>query len=173
MSDYKIEPEEKDPIARAWEADALQCVFVIIDDAFRAVSDYRSGYGLLSYHGESDTVVIPDVINRIDSRAFENNATIRKVIIPQSVGTTGFDVFRGCYNLQEVALSASLVKLSAGLFEECKNLKSIVIPDSIEEIGDYAFFRSGLESIVIPNSVRQLGKWVFSECPRLANCGGR
>ena len=41
----------------------------------------------------------------------------------------------------------------------------IVLPDSVTEIGDFAFaWCSGLTSIVIPDSVKHIDSDVFKEC---------
>ncbi len=45
---------------------------------------------------------------------------------------------------------------------------SFVIPNSVTEIGDYAFYEcSSLKSIDIPNSVTEIGENAFSGCKSL------
>ena len=45
-----------------------------------------------------------------------------------------------------------------------------IIPDTVEEIGEYAFSGcSGLTSVVIPNSVTSIGKYAFYECEHLSS----
>ena len=40
-----------------------------------------------------------------------------------------------------------------------------IIPDTVKEIGDYAFFRcEHLTSVVIPNSVTSIGEYAFFGC---------
>lgn len=41
------------------------------------------------------------------------------------------------------------------------NLNSMTIPDSVTEIGDHAFFCTGLHEVTIPGSVKQIGEYLF------------
>ena len=50
-------------------------------------------------------------------------------------------------------------------FIGCRSLKSLVIPDSVTNIGDYAFWGcSDLADIVIPDGVTSIGERAFSGC---------
>ena len=52
--------------------------------------------------------------------------------------------------------------IAAELFKNNSNIKSVTIPESVTEIGDYAFSGcTGLTSIVIPNSVTKIGDYAF------------
>ena len=50
------------------------------------------------------------------------------------------------------------------------NRKKITIPNSVTEIGNYAFsYCSSLTNITIPNSVTEIGECAFSGCSSLKN----
>ena len=54
------------------------------------------------------------------------------------------------------------------LNEIIEEIKSIIIPNSVEKIGYYAFYRcKSLESITIPNSVKEIGVSAFEWCVSL------
>lgn len=55
-----------------------------------------------------------------------------------------------------------------GAFYGLTDLVKVTIPDSVKEIGDYAFAYSGIESIVIPASVEKLGIGAFAYCYSLS-----
>lgn len=44
-----------------------------------------------------------------------------------------------------------------------ENLKSVSLPNSLTEIGDFAFLCSKLTSVVIPDNVTTIGNWAFSD----------
>lgn len=51
----------------------------------------------------------------------------------------------------------------------CDVMSSFEIPEEIENIGDFAFARSGLQSITIPDGLQQIGYAAFYHCDNLTN----
>lgn len=63
-------------------------------------------------------------------------------------------------------------EISDGVLTRCDKEASghIIIPDSVTEIGDYAFgFCGSLESITIPARVEKIGKGIFKFCDSLVS----
>lgn len=52
-------------------------------------------------------------------------------------------------------------------FALCRNLLTFAIPTGVEEIGDYAFARSGVVTVTIPSGVKKIGMNAFCGCNRL------
>ena len=50
---------------------------------------------------------------------------------------------------------------------DLRECKDIVIPDGVERIGSYWFWRASIENVMIPASVREIGVEVFCECRKL------
>lgn len=88
--------------------------------------------------GASGDVVAPvDYINgtrvwEINEDAFKNNANIRVVILPKTVGYLTVDCFGGCTNLEMVTFKRTLAdgtfSVSNAAFRNCPNLKVINVP---------------------------------------------
>lgn len=66
-------------------------------------------------------------------------------------------------------LTKKLTKIDDFAFSQCEQLKNVNIPNSVKEIGTYAFEKTALEKIVIPDSVITLGWGTFSECKNLVD----
>ena len=79
------------------------------------------------------------------------------------------DIIINEYNGHERNLDIpfGVTKINNNAFENCY-INSIVLPDSLEYIGDYAFFNCyNLENITIPKNVKFIGEGVFILCSKL------
>ena len=72
-----------------------------------------------------------------------------------------------CWGFEKAILPKGLVKIGDNAFYTCRSLKSIEIPNSVSDIGKWAFYHCSLVSLSIPNSVRHIGEWAFAGCEDL------
>ena len=52
-------------------------------------------------------------------------------------------------------------KIPNGLLWNCTGLKRIYIPSSVKEIGNAAFYGSGLEKLNLPDGLQKIDQWAF------------
>ena len=52
-------------------------------------------------------------------------------------------------------------------FDTAWTLTEVNLPDTVSEIGEYAFYQSGLEKITIPEKVKEIGEGTFTYCSSL------
>ena len=85
------------------------------------------------------------------------------MIIPDTVGQVGEQVFYDCRNLREITLGKNQKgTLGTSGFNQCITLRKIEIPDGITGIGDSAFCNCvSLEDVVIPDSVTEIADSAF------------
>ena len=77
--------------------------------------------------------------------------------------------FADC-SLSNIAIPDSVTDIGDYAFEYCCSLSNMVIPNSVTSIGDYAFYGCrSLSNIVIPDSVTKIGDYTFSVCSSLSN----
>ena len=82
----------------------------------------------------------------------------------------GWSKFIGCRSLTSLVIPDSVTNIGDYAFSSCRSLTDIVIPDSVTNIGDYAFWNCrSLTNIVIPNSVTSIGDNAFEYCFSLSN----
>ncbi len=90
----------------------------------------------------------------IEPHAYEGNAEIKTVVIPDSVTAIGEAAFKNCVNLETVEFPDSLTSIGAEAFQSCEKLQSVALPPSLTSIGAHAFYWcAGLTTVTIPASV--------------------
>ena len=103
------------------------------------------------------SIVIPNSVTRIDHKAFDWCSGLTSIMVES--GNPRYDSHNDCNAIIETASNTLIVG--------CKNT---IIPNSVTEIGDYAFDGcTGLTSIVIPNSVTAIGFMGFKDCRGLTS----
>lgn len=113
------------------------------------------------------SVTIPESVKKIGGAAFSGSG-LTSIELPSSVTEMGNSAFYSCANLTSANLTnAKLTKIANYTFEDCSSLKTINIPESVKEIGKYAFKNSGLVSVTIPKNVNSIGEYAFSNSKEL------
>ena len=128
------------------------------------------GSTVISYKGEREDVVIPDIFDRIGVSAFSGNKFLKSVIIPEGVTEIMSGAFSGCHELRDVKLPSTLTMIGAGAFQGCGMLKYVELPDSLTNINPYAFYGcNSITDLEIPVNVRRIGSGAFGNCIALEN----
>jgi len=116
------------------------------------------------------SVVIPDGIEVIGERAFEDCTFLREIIIPESVKCIERLAFSKCKYLHSINLPSRLKVIEDFVFDKCELLESIEIPSCVERIDDFAFSGcSLLKKIELPKSLKTIGDRAFSYCNSLTS----
>lgn len=129
-----------------------------------------------------EKVTIPNTVTRIEYRVFGGCISLTSITIPNSVTRIYTNAFIGCESLQGIEVeegnprytSVDGILYSSDLTELCTypggKKGAFEIPNSVERIGSYAFYRcASLTSVNIPNSVTSFGRDVFNGCTSLTS----
>ena len=82
----------------------------------------------------------------------------------------GWSKFIGRRSLTSLVIPDSVTNIGDYAFSGCSSLSSVVIPDRVTSIGDCAFENCfSLTGIVIPDSVTGIGKFAFDGCSSLSS----
>lgn len=91
---------------------------------------------------------------------------IKKVTFESGITRVDDYLFSGARNLEEVELSEEITEIGDGAFFN-SGIEEIDLPDSITSIGASAFQESKLKGILIPSATVSLGNYVFADCAYL------
>ena len=119
-----------------------------------------------------EKVILPDSVEEIGERAFYLNTRLTTVNFPESLRKIGKEAF--CYTaLTELDLNTGLEYIGESAFRTDSSIgsglsvKNIVIPDSVTEIGDYAFSVDKdyegvhIESVKLGSGLKDIGIRAF------------
>lgn len=138
-------------------------------------------------------ITVPESVEELREGAFNNCVYLDSVNIPENVKELTHYVFGGCGKLSKLVIPEDISKISGLTFscsdwvdENCdenglvivngilidgENAKGdVTIPDSVHEIGIYAFdHNEEITGVTIPASVTEIGSNAFSDCTALKN----
>lgn len=124
------------------------------------------GIQILLYIGKLYDVDVPAEIdglqvNRINTAAFQNNSTARRITLPNTVKTIGDWAFSYMDSLEEITLSSELESLGADAFAGSYNLKEVILPSKLKTIGVEPF--AGIPSMKVYAQVGSVAENYLSE----------
>ena len=116
--------------------------------------------GLMLQNNDDGTCIVVGVGHgpETPTDAFET------IVIPPYIATT--DIDGNPLDMPVVGIGAGFL----GSFgsELQKNVKNIVIPDTVKEIGAYAFYGTGIEKVSFPKGLTSIGEYAFAHCESIA-----
>ncbi len=128
---------------------------------------------LVRYIGTLRKIEIPEEVRdvkvtEIRPSAFQSNAEIESIILPDTLVRIGKLAFDQCYNLESVNFPPSLNEIGSCAFGNCKKLKSIYVYGNGLVLRENAFWAcSNLELVDLDEGVTQIQDAAFGFCSSL------
>ena len=82
---------------------------------------------------ENTTLTVKSGTTKINDYAFDNQANLKGIVMPNSVTAMGDYAFRSC-GLKDFTFPSSVDSISIGLLKKCSDLKAVRIPGSVTYI---------------------------------------
>ena len=108
----------------------------------------------------------------IGQAAFGGCASLKSVVMPDTVKELKYSAFVGCSALTDVYVSSALEVMEGYVFSACPSLTSFEMGDGAKMLGDYAFYtpassngfyyHNSLKNVTIPDSVEYIGVFAFA-----------
>ena len=121
------------------------------------------------YHFKSlISINLPDGLQSIGMKAFEECTSLKEIEIPNTVTTIGSNAFSYCTNLTNVVLPNNETIINENAFYDCINLANVILPNNDITICDYAFLGcDSLTSVIIPEKLTNISSVAFMACQAL------
>ena len=104
-------------------------------------------------------------IKKVGQYAFGESG-LQEVCLPKNIEIIENEAFSGCSELHSVTWNCKCNAIPANCFYECVNLKVFDF-STIKEIGQYAFYKSGLQEVRLPKNIESIYERAFGECSEL------
>lgn len=121
-------------------------------------------------------VYLPNSVTKVGRSVFYNCVSLTNVHLPTEITEISDYSFFGCRSLKMLAIPDKVQRIGMAAFYWCISLGweegplkdeysslKLVLPESLEEIGDYAFYRSGLSEIEFGKNLKKIGRSAFYE----------
>ncbi len=111
-----------------------------------------------------EKIVIPEGIVSISPVAFDGRCKFKTVVLPDSMEHIGSRAFRNCMYIENVEISenSNLKRIDTLAFDNCKKLNNFYFPKGFESFGWSSFINCPkLKEIKIPSTVNDMGFMVF------------
>lgn len=132
------------------------------------VSITVNGLNYVFYYSGSGDYAVPDYAAVVENRNFSGAANIAASVTYSYTYRSGYDnQGNPIYTTRD--LTAPVTTIGRSAFMSCTGLTSVTIPNSVTNIGEYAFSHTGLTSLTIPNSVTAIGYCAFTGCTGLTS----
>ncbi len=128
-----------------------------------AISTFPTYTDINSKNNAQSYVVLefPEGITEIAENAFKPTPILDLLPVPKD------ELKRSKFlkKIVELKLPIGLKKIGASAFNFCENLSILTIPESVEEIGAWAFCNTALKCVVLPSGLKKIGEYAFpKEC---------
>lgn len=113
-------------------------------------------------------ISLPTSLVEIPERAFANTA-IAEISIPKTVTVIGESAFSGCKKLKKICFKGCTIEIfPKNIFLNCESLVEIVLPESLEEIEDFAISHTKIKEFVAPSTLKKVATGFLSLNKKLA-----
>ncbi len=122
---------------------------------------------------------IPAGVTDMEDRVFSGCSALEKITVhPDNTAFCSVDGILYRKDLTElifcpeakngnVTVPDGVERIVSYAFYRCKNINEVILPDSLTYIGDYAFNSTGIQNVFIPEAVLSVGHSIFNRCDKL------
>lgn len=100
---------------------------------------------------------------QLEDGIFENFTRLSRVNLSNVIQEMPSGMFKDCSSLVSVTWNEG-VSIGSEAFLRCESLQTFSLPDTVTEIGSFAFLGTGLQQITFPEGLLKICKQAFTNC---------
>ena len=143
--------------------------FTLLDDFTLSVAYEGEAQGDIAIPESAQIGDVTYGVSTIADAAFEGQANLQAITIPEGVGSIGSRAFADCTSLASISVPGSVTTIGKNAFAGCAALTEIILCEGVAAIEDGAFANTAIASIALPKTVRTLGSAIFTDCVNLTS----
>ena len=130
---------------------------------------------------KTDTVIIPETVQKMGNYVFMNCEKIKNIKLPSNLKSIGKTCFQGCISLTGLFIPQSVESIGGGIFGDCDALQSVEIEDEnnnfIFKDGILYDVKNGIlvsavnslipEKVIVDECTKTIDYYAFADCNNL------
>ena len=130
---------------------------------------------------KTDTVIIPETVQKMGNYVFMNCEKIKNIKLPSNLKSIGKTCFQGCISLTGLFIPQSVESIGGGIFGDCDALQSVEIEDEnnnfIFKDGILYDVKNGIlvsavnslisEKVIVDECTKTIDYYAFADCDNL------
>ena len=130
---------------------------------------------------KTDTVIIPETVQKMGNYVFMNCEKIKNIKLPSNLKSIGKTCFQGCISLTGLFIPQSVESIGGGIFADCDALQSVEIEDEnnnfIFKDGILYDVKNGIlvsavnslipEKVIVDECTKTIDYYAFADCNNL------
>jgi len=105
-------------------------------------------------------IAIPTGIKTIGKDCF-TGTDVEEVILPEGIERIEPCAFANCTELKKINFPETLNVIKDRVFLHCHLLTEVILPETLAELGNYAFYDTGIKQLILSKRVTSTGVSVF------------
>ena len=101
-------------------------------------------------------VILSEGIERLEARAFVDCSSLETVSLPESLQYIGSYCFENCDGIFEMTIPQNVTEVGSRVLDDCSNLEKLEIKANITTTNDMCWSCYSLEELYLPESLRKL-----------------
>ncbi|MBQ3939913.1 MAG: leucine-rich repeat protein, partial [Oscillospiraceae bacterium] len=169
--DYTI--SEETVIVTGYSGEDKETVTALtVPDTISGTTVTKIGRGAFQNMPALSSIKLPEGLQRLEDNIFWGDESLKELTLPKGIPLNSIasysyiggwgSTFRESY-IEKIILEDGAQYVPTNLCYGSEHIRTVVIPDTVTEIGGYAFQCASVSDIKLPDSIKKIGQHAFQD----------